>query len=110
MIYVELERAKDGKKGFERLHLSSRFCPEHDRIFFGIDDKKWFSLEEGDLQKLYYEKKALQREAQKKREEKQKKEESEQQTELAELRAWKAEMKSKNFIRQIFTLWNMRKR
>lgn len=109
MIYVKLERKEGLKTTCEVLELNPYVARHtHDRIIVSQScyGSCGFTVTENDFERLYLEKKA-QEEAEEKR--KQIKEESEQQKELAEFREWKAEMTGKNFVQQIFTLWNMRK-
>ena len=110
MIFVKLIREEGSKSTRELLQLNPYTAHgTRDKILISQSDcgLAGFVLTESDLEQLYWKKKV---QSDKEKEAEHTKEETEQQKELAELRAWKAEMKSKNFIRQIFTLWNMRKR
>lgn len=106
MIYVKLVRKEGLKSTHELLWLDPYAASRtHDSIIVSQSDRDscGYTLTEDDFERLYQEKKARQ---DKLAEERRRKDESE----LAELMAWKAEMKSKNFIQQVITLWNMRKR
>lgn len=105
MIYVKLERKEGLKNTCEVLELNPYAASHtHDRIIVSQScyGSCGFTVTENDFERLYREKEA---QSKKQEEEKRTKEESE----LAELRTWKSEITGKNFIQQIFTLWNMRK-
>lgn len=110
MIFVKLVREEGSKSTRELLHLDPYTAHgTRDKILVSQSSygSAGFILTESDFEQLYWKKKA---QSDKEKEAERTKEESEQQKELAELGAWKAEMNGKNFIQQIFALWNMRKR
>lgn len=105
MIYVKFERKEGLKNTCEVLELNPYAASHtHDRIIVSQScyGSCGFAVTESDFERLYREKEA---QSKKQEEERRTKEESE----LVELREWKAEMTGKNFVQQIFTLWNMRK-
>ncbi len=98
MVYVKLVREEGLKSTQELLQLNPYTAHgTRDKILISQSrcGSAGFILTESDLEQLYWKKKA---QSDKEKEVERIKEESEQQKELAELRAWKAEMRGKNFI------------